>query len=173
MLRTKRLILRAPRADDLGDMFALYSDPRAMAYWSTPPHKTSSITKDVLDRRIAHWQIAPVNFQIELDGRYIGNAGNYHQNEIGFILAPDHWRKGYVSEAMGAIIPHLWAVTEHAKLTADADPDNAASVGILGALGFRETHRAQNTFCINGTWVHSVYFALDRPVQQSTEAPVN
>lgn len=163
MLKTERLILRGPRPDDVNDMFALYSDPRVMQFWSTPPHENRHVTKNLLDQRIAHWATAPVNFQIELDGRYIGGAGNFRANEVGFILSPDHWRKGYVFEAMTAIIPHIFNVTDHAQLTADADPDNDASVGLLKSLGFVETHRAQNTFCINGVWVHSVYLALPRP----------
>jgi ribosomal-protein-alanine N-acetyltransferase len=163
MLTTKRLILRGPRPEDLNDMFEVYSDPRAMKYWSTPPHPDASVTGDLLNRRINHWGTGPFNFQIEMDGRYIGNAGNFHQTEIGFMLHPDHWRQGIVSEAMGAIIPHLWAVTDHAELTADADPLNAASVGLLTSLGFVETHRAKNTFCINGVWADSVYFKLGRP----------
>jgi ribosomal-protein-alanine N-acetyltransferase len=32
MLKTDRMILRAPRAADLDAMFATYSDPRAMRY---------------------------------------------------------------------------------------------------------------------------------------------
>lgn len=163
MLKTKRLILRAPRADDLAAMHAVYSDPRAMAFWSTSAHDDISITKDLLDRRMSHWARAPVNFQIELDGQYIGNAGNFMDNEVGFMLSQNHWRKGYVSEAMSAIIPHLWAITDHAELTADADPRNTASIGLLNALGFRETHRADKTVFINGAWADSVYFALKRP----------
>jgi ribosomal-protein-alanine N-acetyltransferase len=64
---------------------------------------------------------------------------------------------------MIAIIPHLFEITAHSQLTADADPNNAASVGILKSLGFRETHRAKNTFCIDGVWSDSVYLALPRP----------
>jgi len=165
MLNTERLTLRGPKASDLDAMFAVYSDPHAMAYWSTTPHADPSITKDLLDRRIAHWALEQINFQIDLDGRCIGNAGNFARNEIGFMLHPDQWRNGYVSEAMGAIIPHLWRVTDHTELTADADPNNAASVGLLTSLGFHETHRARNTFFINGIWSDSVYFALPRPTR--------
>jgi ribosomal-protein-alanine N-acetyltransferase len=98
-----------------------------------------------------------------LDGRLIGNAGNHVDNEVGFILHPDHWRKGIITEAMGAIIPFLWANTDHAELTGDADPLNTASVGLLTSLGFNETHHAAGTFCINGVMSDSVYFALRRP----------
>ena len=37
MLETPRLRLRPYRADDAEAMFALYSDPRVMRYWSFPP----------------------------------------------------------------------------------------------------------------------------------------
>lgn len=108
MLTTKRLTLRAPVMGDLDDMFAVYSDPRAMAYWSTAPHADPSVTQELLERRIPHWNTAgPLNFQIDLGGRYIGNAGNFRDTEVGFMLHPDHWRRGIVREAMSAIIPHL------------------------------------------------------------------
>ena len=102
-------------------------------------------------------------FVIEKDGRAIGTAGMHKDDEIGFLLHPDFWRQGIVTEAMRAIIPYLWQVTDHAQLTADADPNTAASCGLLRSLGFNETHRAANTYCINGIWSDSVYFALQRP----------
>lgn len=163
MLTTERLILREPRAEDLDATFAIYSDPRAMRYWSTEPHAHPDITRDLLDRRLAHWAQSQTNFQIELDGQLVGNAGNFSATEIGFMLAPAHWRKGIMTEAMAAIIPYLWSTTDHAELTADADPLNAGSVGVLTSLGFKETHRAKNTFCINGVYSDSVYLALRRP----------
>ncbi|SIT77012.1 ribosomal-protein-alanine N-acetyltransferase [Yoonia rosea] len=162
-LVTKRLVLRAARQEDLTDLYAIFSDPRAMRYWSTPPHDSPARTQKNLDRLIAHADGLLTYFVIEKDGRVIGTAGMHQANEVGFILHPDYWRQGIISEAMGAIIPHLFAITDHAQLTAEADPRNAASVGILKSLGFKETHRAERTFCINGEWSDSVYFALQRP----------
>ncbi|MCF2872805.1 GNAT family N-acetyltransferase [Octadecabacter sp. G9-8] len=165
MLKTQRLILRGPRADDLDDMFALFSDPRVMRYWSTPVHKNRDVTADMLKWRIKNWPDWPHYFQIEHEGRVVGSAGNHRSTEIGFMLSPDHWRKGIITEAMSAIIPHLWDTTDHDELTADADPLNAASIGLLTSLGFVETHRAKKTFFINGVWSDSVYFSLPRPLQ--------
>jgi len=36
-LRTERLLLRPLRADDAAALFAIFSDPEVMRYWSTPP----------------------------------------------------------------------------------------------------------------------------------------
>ena len=160
---TERLILRAARQADLQDLFAIFSDPRAMRYWSTAPHETPERTQENLDWMIASAERQLTYFVIEMDQRVIGTAGMHKTDEVGFLLHPTYWRKGIVSEAMNAIIPYLFAITDHARLTADADPRNEASVGLLKSLGFEETHRAERTFCINGEWSDSVYFALQRP----------
>jgi ribosomal-protein-alanine N-acetyltransferase len=136
-----------------------------MQYWSTPPHSDQSITKSLLDRCITSWRDGPVYFQITLCGIYIGNVGSYRDNEVGYILHPDHWRTGYVFEARQAVIPYLFETTDHQELTAEADPLNIASVGLLHRLGFTKTHAAKNTFCINDVWSDSIYFALPRPDQ--------
>lgn len=162
-LRTERLILRAARQDDLMDLYAVFSDRRAMAYWSTAPHDSPARTQQNLDRLIASGQDTLTYFVIEMDGRVIGTAGMYQSDEVGFLLHPDYWRQAIVTEAMRAIIPYLFEVTQHSKLTADVDPVNAASVALLKSLGFHETHSAKNTFCIEGVWSDSVYFALPRP----------
>lgn len=162
-LTTDRLILRAARQDDLMDLFAIFSDPRAMRYWSTSAHANPERTQENLDRLMASAALKLTYFVIEKEGRAIGTAGMHKSDEVGFLLHPNYWRQGIVSEAMKAIIPYLFKVTDHAQLTADADPRNAASVGMLKALGFHETHRAKNTFCIDGVWSDSVYFALPRP----------
>jgi ribosomal-protein-alanine N-acetyltransferase len=162
-LTTERLILRGPRADDLDAMFAVFSYPATMKFWSTPPHPDKSVTRKSLDHRIASFAEAPTYFQIEMDGRLIGCAGLYKGDEIGFILHSAFWRQGIVSEAMRAIIPYLFATADIPQLTADVDPHNAASIGLLKTLGFAETHRATNTFFIDGAWYDSVYLALPRP----------
>ena len=163
ILRTDRLILRGPRPDDLDAMFAIYSDPVNMAHWSTPPHADISITREMLADKIAGFATAPVNFILEHQGRMIGHAGMFRDWEVGFMLHHPYHRQGLVAEAMAAILPHLWATTQAEVLTADVDPRNLASIRLLERLGFHESHRAEGTFCIDGVWVDSVYFALKRP----------
>lgn len=163
MIQTQRLLLRGPRQTDLDAMFAIYSDPTNMAFWSTAPHTDRDVTQRMLSDKIVAFASSPVNFVIELDGQMIGNAGMFREWEVGFMLHHPFHRRGYVSEAMQAILPHIWATTSATVLTGDADPNNAASIAMFHKLGFRETHRARNTFYINGIWSDSVYFAHERP----------
>lgn len=163
ILKTERLILRGPRQADLDAMFAIYSDPTNMAYWSTPPHADDATTQKMLSEKIVAFASTPVNFFLEMDGQVIGNAGMFREWEVGFMLHHPYHRQGLLTEAMQAILPHIWATTEAQALTGDVDPRNAASMALFRKLGFRETHREKDTFCIDGVWSDSVYFALDRP----------
>jgi len=160
-LTTERLILRAAQDGDLAPLFDIYSNARAMRYWSTPPHSDIEQTRPLFE---ALSRPGPrTYFLIEFEGKAVGTGGIHEGSEIGFILHPDHWRKGLMREAVTAMIAHFWATTDLIEITADADPDNTASVGFLAALGFTETGRAKNTFCVDGHWSDSVYFALKRP----------
>ena len=162
MLKTKRLILRTAQDTDLEDMFQIYSDPLAMKYWSTAPHTDRAQTQKKITIQSKAAQERLVYFVIEYERRVIGQCGMHGQNEYGFILHPDFWRQGIITEASDAVIPYLFETCDIDRLTADADPLNDASVGALISLGFKETHRAKNTFCINGVWSDSVYFELLR-----------
>jgi ribosomal protein S18 acetylase RimI-like enzyme len=101
---------------------------------------------------------------IERAGHVIGRVALWRIAEVGFFLHPDHWRQGLMREALGAALPHFFARFPAVdRITADTDPDNAAALGLLGALGFTETGRAERTVCVDGVWSGSVYLALDRP----------
>jgi len=145
------------------DLYEIYSNDRAMRYWSTPPHPNPVCTQRNLDRFIENARDDLTYFIIEKHERTIGTAGMHNTDEIGFLLHPDYWRQGIITEALEAIIPYLFETTDHDQLTADADPRNEASVRLLKSLGFQETHRARKTYCIDGEWSDSVYFALPRP----------
>ena len=161
-IQTARLTLRGPLPGDLDAMHRVYSDPRAMRFWATDPHPDRATTQALLTRRMMRWAEVPANFQIALDGRYVGNVGNYAGNEIGFMLSPYLWGQGLLTEALAAALPAIFDRTRHEVLTADVDPRNAASIALLRKFGFAETHRAERTFFIGGAWADSVYFALPR-----------
>lgn len=163
ILRTERLTLRRARRSDLHALHDIYGDERAMRYWSSPPDRTLEQTRGRLQRQLDDPADPPTYFVLDRDGDAIGNAGMWRDYEVGFILHPAHWRQGLVTEAMTTIIPHLFEVTDAPALTADADPNNLASVNCLKSLGFSETARVANTYCVDGVWSDSVYLELPRP----------
>ena len=162
-IETPRLRLRPARHDDLAAMHAVLSAPRGMRYWSTPPHADLEETRVWLTKMVEGAPGESCDFVIERDGMVIGKAGCWRLPEIGYILHPDHWGQGLATEALSAVIAHVFAHHPVHTLKADVDPRNAGSLALLARLGFRETHRAARTWLVGEEWCDSVYLALPRP----------
>jgi len=161
---TQRLCLRPAGKADLDDLHQVFSDPRAMAYWSNLPHTDPEETAQFL-----HWMMVTppgegVEFVVEHDNRVIGKAGFWRFPEIGFIFHPDYWGRGLATKAVAAVIEYGFQTCNLSKITADVDPRNIRSIRLLEKLGFAETHREANTIKVGDDWCDSVYFKLDSPV---------
>lgn len=160
MIRTSRLILRRATPDDLADVHAMLSDPRAMRYWSRPEHETLEESRDWLAAMIAATDAD--DYLVEHQGRVIGKAGMWKKPEVGFLLHPDFQGQGLAREAMEAVILHLFATHDLPELVAEADPRNEASLKLLSRLGFVETGRESRTLLWRDEWCDSVYLSLSR-----------
>lgn len=159
-IRTERLLLRPATYEDVGAFHGIMGDARAMAYWSTPPHRALSETQRWVASMVGILPSEGEDFVIELDGQVIGKAGLYRFPEIGFILHPDWWGRGYAQEALKAVLERAFAVHRLPCIEADVDPRNRASLRLLEGLGFRETRRASRTWNVGGEWCDSVYLQL-------------
>jgi len=132
-----------------------------MKHWDSPPHKTPDDTRHI------HAQLSQPGerryFVWDMGGEIIGAGGIHAGDELGFILHPEYWGKGLAREGAEAAMSHFWATTDAPRITAAADPDNLASVGLLTRLGFRVTGFRREAMCVAGYWSDDVYFALARP----------
>ena len=149
--------------DDLEAFFAIMSDPVAMRYWSTLPHADIEVTRLWLEQMLARVDAGSEPFVIEFEGRAIGEVGAGKLPEFGFMLHPSYWGRGIATEAARAFIAYAFETTSTDRLTADVDPRNAASLGVLRNLGFTVTGTAEKTFLLGEEWCDSVYLALMRP----------
>ena len=168
-IRTERLRLRPARPDDLAAMHAILADPRATAFWSTPPHAGLEETRAWLQSMIDIPDGEGEDFIVEQDGQVIGKAGLYRFPEIGFILHPDCWGRGLAGEAVRAVADRGFAVHGLDRIEADVDPRNVASLRLLTRLGFVETSRKKRTWKVGETWCDSAYLRLDSTRWQSGE----
>ena len=123
---------------------------------------TASPTNGTLDFVIVLDRPGPAS--LDLGGKVIGKVGIWQVggNEIGYMLHRDCWGKGYMTEAMRALFPHLWKQGIE-RIVADVDPRNDYSIGLLKKFGFVETGKDSRTGQINGVWYDSVFFGLERP----------
>lgn len=161
VIRTARLVLRRVHPEqDLDGIHAVLSDPRAMAFWSTPPHDNADQTRAWLAAMAETSPDQGDDYIIEYQGRAVGKVGFYRFPDIGYIIDPALWGQGLVHEALVPVVTRAFERAALERITADVDPRNTASIRLLEKLGFAETHRAERTWRIAGEWCDSIYFAL-------------
>jgi len=143
-LRGKRVRLRGPTPDDADDLFALFSDPEVMRYWSRAPMRergeAEGLIGDMLEafskRDLINWVI------VGHDDRVIGTTTLFHfdprhrRAEVGYALRSDHWGRGIASEAVSLAIDWALQALDLHRIEADIDPRNDASRRVLERLGF-------------------------------------
>lgn len=149
--------------DDVEAMHEILTHKIAMQFWSTLPHGNIEQTRTWVGSMVDTDPEEGLDYMIEYKGKLIGKAGCWRMPEIGFILHPDYWGQGFVSEALAAIIPAIFEHFQAPALEADVDPRNAASLAVLKKLGFVETGRAERTMKLGDEWCDSIYLSLKRP----------
>jgi RimJ/RimL family protein N-acetyltransferase len=152
VLETARLTLRAHRASDLDDVFALWSDPSVVRYiGGTPATREDAWAR--VQRYAGHWALAGHGFWMireRATDRFVGSAGlaEFQRGltlsfdgapEVGWALVPWSQGAGYATEAMTAVL--AWAAPAHPRTVCIIHPDNAASLRVAAKLGYRELGR--------------------------------
>ncbi len=96
IITTKRLTLRRFRAEDASAFHEIMSDVEAMRYWSTLPHRSFAETERWIASTIeAVGSGHADDFVVVRDGKIIGKAGLWADNELGMVLARAVWGQGF------------------------------------------------------------------------------
>ena len=98
------------------------------------------------------------------DGQLIGGIAlvrEEHGHELGYWLAPDHWHRGYATEAGRAVVEMARHALGLNRIHARHHVDNPASGRVLRKLGFVETGRGESASLARGGTVASVEMLLD------------
>lgn len=170
-LQTPRLHLRHPRAEDAEDLFAIFSDPVAMRYWSTLPMREPSeaeqyirgIDEGFVDLRLLQWAIARPG-----EDRLIGTvtlhslSPSNRRSEIGYMLSPKHQGQGYATEAVRAVLVFAFERMDLHRIEADLHPDNAPSVRLVERLGFVREGYLRDRWFVGGVFSDSLVYGLLR-----------
>ena len=146
LLNTRDLHLRPSNRSDAAGMFAMLSDPESLKYWSDRPLADLEAAEEALNRDLeSDAQGKSLCWAITLKGEddMIGKCilfqfgGGNHRAEIGYILNRRYWRRGFMQQALEAVIDFAFETLKLHRIEADVDTQNAASLGLLEKLGFR------------------------------------
>ena len=159
-LRTRRLVLRRVRPEDVAAFHAILTDPPTLRYWGQAPHRSIEETA----RWLADSEADPAKrdeFVIERDGNVIGMIGARQWPWVTYILLDAECGKGYGGEALAAFVAHAFASGMPALFVA-TDTRNAASLAMVRRCGFGEIGRGPLTH-ETGETIDAVWLRLDKP----------
>jgi RimJ/RimL family protein N-acetyltransferase len=164
-----RVKLRWLTEADIAQLYAVFSHPGAMQFWSTPAMTQQAQAAEYL-RDIHQCFAAKTLFQWGIANRksdeVIGTC-TLHQldvrncrAEIGFALNPVHWGNGFATEAVTRMLQYAFGPLKLHRIEADVDPRNAASIAVLSRLGFVAEGRLRERWLTQGEPQDSAIYGL-------------
>lgn len=145
-LETKRLKLRRFTLDDAQDMFDNWaSDPAVTKYLTWPTHTSIEVTKAVLESWASNYADgAYFNWAIERkgSGKVIGSIAVVALDEdiaaeIGYCLGRAYWGQGIMTEAVMAVLDHLFDAVGLNRVAAYHDANNPRSGRVMEKAGMK------------------------------------
>ncbi|MGH8427694.1 MAG: GNAT family N-acetyltransferase [Gammaproteobacteria bacterium] len=166
---TDRLLLRPLCEADAAALFAIHSDPKVMRYWSTPPWSSiekarARIAEDI--EAVSSGKYLHLGIERKDDAQLIGTCNLFNfsvqcrRAEIGYGLASSAWGRGYMHEALLALLDYGFSELSLNRIEADIDPENEASARSLLRLGFRKEGHLRERWIVDGVMSDSDLYGL-------------
>lgn len=162
MISTDRLLIKKVSLDDAESLFKVWSNDAVTEYMNIDSMTEVSDAENMINFFIAADSSNEANrMGIFLKGNEkdaIGSCGfNYidfenDRAEIGYELHTDYWRKGYMKEALTALIDYGFEIFSFNRIEAKVDVKNVASQRLLEKMLFesegvlREYEKQKNEY---------------------------
>lgn len=168
-ISTPRLRLRWTDAQDIDDLFHVFSDPQATRYWSHATFASrddASIYLEAMHRGFERGESFQWGVALAGSGQLIGtctlaNIDMVHgRAEVGFIIARSHWGHRYGREVLGALLDHAFNSLGLRRLEADIDPRNQIALQTLEAVGFKREGYLRQRWQLKGETQDSILLGL-------------
>jgi [ribosomal protein S5]-alanine N-acetyltransferase len=134
-VETERLTLRPFRDDDVDAYTAVLQSPQVRASLHLPDHIGRYEAWLGMAQQLGQWELRGTGqwaLEEKSSGTFVGRAGTHFPEradwpgiEVGWALHPDHWGKGYATEAHDADAVYSVIL-----------PENTASQAVARRLGF-------------------------------------
>ncbi|WP_327256574.1 GNAT family N-acetyltransferase [Streptomyces sp. NBC_01244] len=149
-IRTERLVLRVSEARDRAAFIELFALPEVRTYLGGPR------PRDELERAVPEVPgRRPGVFVIDLDGEMIGTVSLDRRDadrpgrlrpdggeaELGYMLLPGAWGRGYAAEACAAALDWLADALPGERVVLCTQTANDRSMRLAAKLGFTELER--------------------------------
>jgi [ribosomal protein S5]-alanine N-acetyltransferase len=157
-LHTNRLRLRPYRPDDLEALHSMWTEAGVRRFLFDDREPSREDARSFVDASMASFanhgyglwlffERSDDQVVVERSGDPIAGFSGLLPSSPGpprlvFGTRPRLWRRGYATEAAGAVLHHAFDVLGLPRVVADVDEPNAGSVRVLQKLGMSRTRRA-------------------------------
>lgn len=169
VIGTPRLVLRQLSGDDTPSLHTVWSDPTVLEFMVLDPFETHEETLAMIDLlKNLHEAGEGIRWIVTMasDGSVMGTCGfhnwkkEHFRAEIGYEMGKGFWGKGYMKEALAAILDYGFSVMGLNRIEAFVTDGNGRSLGLLKKLGFKAEGLLRNYEWARGKfqdqWVCSV-----------------
>lgn len=169
-IETSRLLLRAQKLSDAQALYQLRTNTEVMRYIDRPRPKNVKESELVI-QTICEGFFKGMNLiwaitLKENPDQMIGNLGYWrtdlanHRAEIGYMLHPDYWRQGILSESLAAVIDFGFNTVGLHSISANINPGNEASRQLLLKHGFIKEAYFREDYYFDGKFLDSEIYSL-------------
>jgi len=141
VLQTSRLKLHELSVTEHAEgMFLLRSNPEAMKYIGKPLLGSVADAREIIElynRNLKDCIGITWGISLKISSRLIGSVGFHkldifnHRAEIGYMIHPDHWNKGFMNEAIKQVLDYGLNEMNLHSIEARINPENELSRKIL------------------------------------------
>ena len=174
VLEGKRVRLRQPRRSDFGEWAELRGESRSFLEPWEPRWTSDELTRTAWRQRVQRYRqenaastgMAYLIFERAsgslLGGINIGNIryGVSQSAQIGYWMGAPHAGKGFMQDAIGALLSHAFGRMRLHRIEAACIPGNARSIRVLEKAGFTREGLLRSYLRINGVWQDHYIYSL-------------
>jgi ribosomal-protein-alanine N-acetyltransferase len=167
------VLLRAPQMSDYSAWSSLREASRDFLTPWEPTWPPDDLTRGSYRRRIKRYSedqrsdlaypffVFRKHDNVLVGGLTLANIrrGCAQTGNLGYWTGAAHARQGYMSAAVGCLLPFAFQTLRLHRIEAACIPANAASIRLLEKSGFRREGFAREYLCIDGVWQDHLLYA--------------
>lgn len=172
-IETERMTLRLPEHGDWKPWSTLRQDSQAFLTPWEPVWSADHLSRRAFTNRVywaaraeAQGTALPLMMIRREDQMLVGavtldniRRGPAQAGTLGYWIGEPFQRRGYMKEAILAVVHHAFTTMDLSRVEAACLPENVASRGVLEKCGFKYEGVAQSYLQIAGRWRNHVLYA--------------
>ncbi|MBU9675034.1 GNAT family N-acetyltransferase [Planococcus sp. CP5-4] len=167
LVNTERLVIRPFQAEDIQDVFAIYSDKEVCQYLLHEEWHVGNM-EGKFNKKLVNRSLTPntmISLAVVLDEQVIGDLSAWYTDmkdtvEIGYSFSSASGGKGYATEAVESLMAHLFNDYHVHRIQATLDARNTASQKLCERIGMRKEAYFIQDYWNKNEWTDSVVYGM-------------